>query len=287
MITGTLLLNPMRIITYDNVFGKYIWRMLLILLTIGGAYALMEVAYVHRTVSPALLVEAFTNVLSGNLWDHMWYVYMLIGLYLVLPILKSYVNVSETDDMVKFALVMMLFFLILPQFVVAFDFKIGVTLPVSFVFVMYLLFGYLIDNIVKKMYCAVKFLGYVCLSMALGFIVLGIHMLAPTPETSAFLSLDPIITFLLANGMFLLFKVTKALNNGLIFGRKAGMMVSDCSFGIYLFHPLFLNLATKIFHIDLLCLGMLSFFFITVVIIVMSILTTMAFKKIPYLGKLI
>lgn len=99
-------------------------------------------------------------------------------------------------------------------------------------FVMYLLFGYLIDNIVKKIYCAVKFLGYVCLSMALGFIVLGIHMLAPTPETSAFLSLDPIITFLLANGMFLLFKVTKALNNGLIFGRKAGMMVSDCSFGI-------------------------------------------------------
>lgn len=44
MITGTLLLNPRRIITYDNVFGKYIWRMLLILLTIGGAYALMEVA---------------------------------------------------------------------------------------------------------------------------------------------------------------------------------------------------------------------------------------------------
>lgn len=217
----------------------------------------------------------------------MWYVYMLIGLYLVLPILKCYVNVSETDDMVKLALVMMLFFVILPQFREAFDFKIGVTLPVSSVFVMYLLLGYLIDKSVKKMYFAVKFLGCICLLMALGFIFLCIHMLDPTPETSAFLGVDPIITFLLANGMFLLFKATKALNNGLIFGRKAGIMVSDCSFGIYLFHPLFINLATKIFHIDLLCLGMLSFFFITVVIIVMSILTTMAFKKIPYLGKLI
>lgn len=287
MITGTLLLHPRRIITYDNVFGKYVWRMLLILLTIGSAYALLEIAYIHRAISPALVAEAFANVLSGNLWDHMWYVYMLTGLYLVLPMLKGFVNVSDTGDLVKLVLVMALFLLIMPQVGSVFGLKVGITFPVSSVYVLYLFLGYLIDKTVMEMCGMTKMIGCICLSMSLCFIAVGIHMMNPTPETAAFLSLNPIITFFLANGIFLLFKGSKALNNGPIFGRKAGLMVSDCSFGIYLFHPLFINLATKFFHIDLLCMGMFSFFFITIAVIVMSMLTTIAFRKIPYMGRLV
>lgn len=288
MITGTLLLHPRRVITYGNVWGKYVWRMVLVLLSIGWFYALLDVGYTHRAVSPWLLAKACANVLTGtNMWDHMWYVYMLIGLYLILPVLKGFVNGSTRSDQVKCALLMALCLIVLPRIDPCTGMRPCIYIPISSVFVLYLLLGHLFAGIGGERRGVAGWVGLACLGVALCAIGTGMYILGPVPATAETLSGDSLIVVLLACGMFLLFRGSKALDRVTVLGREIGAMVSDTSFGIYMFHPLFMNILTKVLHVNFMRMGLFSFLFITVVVIAMSMLTTLLFRKIPYLGKII
>lgn len=284
MITGTLLLQPRRIITYDNVLGKYVWRVLQVLLTIGTAYALLEAVYTHRAFSLGVVLEACRNVLTGNLWDHMWYMYMLMGLYLVMPILKGFVNGADRRNLVLCAMVLGLFVLILPEVYKLSGFRPGISLPVTSIYVLYLFLGYIIAGIGRERNAVVCRLGWILLLTALCTVATGMYLMGPTHDTSRSLSMDILLRFLWANGIFLLFKGTPALDHGLILGQRLGGLVSNTSFGIYLFHPLFMNIMIKVLHVNPLCLDMLSFLLFTAGIIGLSMLATLAFRKLPYIG---
>lgn len=38
-----------------------------------------------RTINVSVLLNAIKSVISGNLWEHMWFVYSIIGIYLIHP----------------------------------------------------------------------------------------------------------------------------------------------------------------------------------------------------------
>jgi surface polysaccharide O-acyltransferase-like enzyme len=60
-----------------------------VLLLFGFVFSLMEVYFSSHTISPSGIMTAFVNVLEGHTWEHMWYLYVLLGIYLVLPILQK------------------------------------------------------------------------------------------------------------------------------------------------------------------------------------------------------
>ena len=92
MISGCLLLNPKKNLTLETL-KKYIIRMLLILATFGFFYAFIE-SYLNNGGQGILYLigTSIMKLLTGNTWSHMWYIYMLIGLYLITPILRTCVN---------------------------------------------------------------------------------------------------------------------------------------------------------------------------------------------------
>lgn len=88
MITGYCILSKSAY-TYQQCFShmkKYIF----VLLSVGFAFALLEEISELRTISVAVLLQSAENVIHGNLWDHMWYVYILIGIYLVFPVIHLF-----------------------------------------------------------------------------------------------------------------------------------------------------------------------------------------------------
>ena len=103
MITGALLLDPAREMTLERV-GRYLWRITFVLLTVGFAFCLMETAATADAVlvSPSgapdfaavarLVLTSFLNLLSGDSWDHLWYLYALLGLYLMTPFISAFVR---------------------------------------------------------------------------------------------------------------------------------------------------------------------------------------------------
>lgn len=88
MISGYLLLAPQRKIDYKKAITKYAWRMVAVLLTVGTVFAWMEIYFKTKSFAPSGLLLALWNTIQGDTWKHLWYLYTLVGLYLVLPVLK-------------------------------------------------------------------------------------------------------------------------------------------------------------------------------------------------------
>ncbi len=89
MVSGALFLS--RDIPLKKIFTKYILKMLILLLIWGMAYW----CFSERSISPDVLFDSLKKVLSGKVYSHLWYLFMLIGLYLITPIVRGFVRGSE------------------------------------------------------------------------------------------------------------------------------------------------------------------------------------------------
>lgn len=99
MVSGYLLLDPGREVGWEKALS-HARRMALALMTFGLAFALIEEVVNARNegtvLGPRLLLLAVKDVLTGRSWDHLWYVYAQLGIYLLLPPLKRlYARVGE------------------------------------------------------------------------------------------------------------------------------------------------------------------------------------------------
>ena len=103
IITGYLWLQDEKNCTYKNMIPN-IRRFIYALITIGFAYAVMERFFETKSFSMALFLNSVADVLSGNLWDHMWYLYAIIGVYLLLPILKKFFAYANEKELTYFAI---------------------------------------------------------------------------------------------------------------------------------------------------------------------------------------
>ena len=79
MITGYLLLNPEREIPLEKIIKKYVFKILVVLFSFGTFYSWLELIFDSHKISILQLPKAIYNVIIGKTWDHMWYLYMLIG----------------------------------------------------------------------------------------------------------------------------------------------------------------------------------------------------------------
>lgn len=101
MISGALLLDPDRSV-------KQAWRIKRVLIPLviwSGVYAFVEHAL------GTSWVDTLRSFLTGHY--HLWYIYMLIGLYLILPLLKI---ISENERLESyFLLLVFIFNFVIPQ----------------------------------------------------------------------------------------------------------------------------------------------------------------------------
>lgn len=146
MITGALLLKPERKIDYRKVFTKYVWRMVVITALVGTVYAWMEIYFKDKHFSLIQIPQALLNTWEGHTWKHMWYLYMLIGLYLVTPVLKAIVNYFSQKELDCLICVGLFFTSIWQVMVVFYDLELGIKFPVMSVYVFYMLLGYRLSD---------------------------------------------------------------------------------------------------------------------------------------------
>lgn len=92
MISGTLLLNPQKEISFEKLYKKMMPRILMPLVFFGWIFALMEIYFETHLFSVKMFWEAILRVINRSSWEHLWYLYMLIGIYIFLPILKNLVK---------------------------------------------------------------------------------------------------------------------------------------------------------------------------------------------------
>ena len=79
MISGALFLDPQREITVKNIFCKYIRRIIITFILWSAFYAIIY----NRNFSTSTI----TSFVTGHY--HFWYLYLIVGLYLCVPILRK------------------------------------------------------------------------------------------------------------------------------------------------------------------------------------------------------
>ena len=86
-----------------------------------------------------------SNVIQGHSWAHMWYLYLMIGLYLMLPFYKVLTRHCSDKELLGLMLLILIFVSVLPN-VSIFGLDMGFYIPTAVIYPIYLFLGYTIHT---------------------------------------------------------------------------------------------------------------------------------------------
>ena len=167
MVTGALLLDPARQLTWEHLRKRYIGRIGKVILVFGLIFIAFDLAMngIAETANNSPLFAAhpismdsptFTtwlyvvlcsvgDLLTGHSWPHMWYLYMLLGLYLLMPFFRKIVANSNEKELRYLVCLLIVFISLLPLLGLA-NVSTDYRFSVATVYPLYLLLGYAVQN---------------------------------------------------------------------------------------------------------------------------------------------
>ena len=259
LISGYLFLNPERTLTYPVMIKKYCRRIALAILLFGVPYAASELVVAERTFRIRMIPEALKMTLMGHTWSHMWYLYLILFLYLITPLLKKVLRVLPVWGVAAVMAVIFLGSSVAPFLNKVLDVNSIPVLPDGGVYFLYYLCGYLfavrevcVDKAEssgtsgKGMEAGLdtepvrgKRIGNVWL-MAAAVLMMGMILSRTLAGFSIQMAYNYPFTVLLA---VLLFAAgwTGSIKKHRIPWQEAGAL----SFAVYLVHPVYVNLLYK------------------------------------------
>lgn len=238
MITGYLWLNNNKVCTWAKMWHNIV-RFVLALFVFGTGYAMLERIFLTKTITAETFLLAIGDVFTANLWDHMWYLYTIIGIYLLLPIFKPFFSSSSIREISLFTGLLFFFTVLEPTIkdVIGYDFPIYYLSSSS---LLYVCVGGLLSRIkISKKYGFLSLISLVLSSAIIFWISCNATVI---PDISSiFIFVSAISIFYMIAAFFSEVKSSYWIRQ-----------ISDCTFGIYLIHPFFINVLIKVFHIYLL-----------------------------------
>lgn len=248
MISGYLFLQPKREISIGGMLTKYCRRIVLALFLFGVPYGCLERMMTERCFRPGMVGEAFRMVLRGESWSHMWYLYLILVLYLVTPLLKW--GLARIPVGAVYGLEVLLFsaFSILPYLSRLFGWADIAALPDWGIYFFYYICGYLFavhDPCLRKKTWWGRILPVLAALLAAG---MALSRTAGGYEMRVAYNYPFIVLLSL-----LLFGWGVSTEQKPRTGQRPGgfsfwQRAAELSFTVYLIHPVFLNIAYKLFH---------------------------------------
>lgn len=116
MLSGMFLLDPQKELTWRGLFCRHILRLLAALLVWGSLYAVLD----HGFNGPgggltwAGVWDGVRHVFRSETHYHLWFLYMMLGLYLVTPILRAFVRGAGQGELRWFLLLSFLLGMLIP-----------------------------------------------------------------------------------------------------------------------------------------------------------------------------
>lgn len=245
MVSGALLLAPERQVSYQKIFGKYIKRIVAALILFGMIFRIFDIVMDQEVLSISALMQGVLEIFSGTSWSHMWYLYLIIGLYLLLPFYRMVAAAAKQRDLCYLLLIYGIFLSLIPMIRALSGQQVGFYIHVSTIYPFYFFLGYGIQSgqlpLNKKMSLCLLLLGS-------GVILIGnwCRWRYDLPALEALQGYASIPVILQATGVFGLLR-----DAGIpAWGRGFLMALDRCSFGIYLLHMIFVRLVLRYMNLN-------------------------------------
>lgn len=272
-------------------------RMLLVLLIYGSAFALLEQVFDEKRLNLVMIPKAILLTLEQKSWSHLWYLYVLIGIYVILIPLKKFVINASNKEICALTGILLFGNFVIPTINMAFGIKIE-TFMVLTQYVTYFILGYIIGGLSEDKGRIQKntidalgnrgriWIGLWCTASVVKILIQCFTVLNTGRGAGLFLN-DRLLTLIQALAVYCVFK--KKMD-----GKTVGTIpksISKYSFGIYLIHPFFINLLYKLFGITPTNFPvggvLLGIFFLWIVVFVVSWGAAWVMKKVPIIKHLI
>lgn len=294
-ISGALMLGR-EPETFAQVWKKRIARIIIVLLVVTVMFYCVHIIRYSEEFS---LTQCLKLFYTGEMKYHLWYLYAYIVFLMCLPFLQILVRGMEEKHYYYMIGVSLLFESVIPSLEyllfkgqISMNNFLGMPWLLEKV-VLYPCVGYFLQNkfvITKKrlFICwVINLLGIFISSYMTYFkgVVTGITL---GSESETFHN-----TFALLNCICMFITVKYFCEKVQLVGclRKWIYSLGTCCFGIYLFHPLFLEIKLRhqisLFFINSGLNFMLTAFIVCVYVLVACYLLTLILKKIPFIGKYI
>lgn len=111
IISGIIFLDTNKEITIKQIYLKYIPRLLCALIFWGIFYISMDMLLQEKVIDLKLLVN---KILNWETYVHLWYLYMIIGLYMITPIIRVFVHNASKKDIEYFLILYLIVNSIVP-----------------------------------------------------------------------------------------------------------------------------------------------------------------------------
>lgn len=269
------MLNPYKPISYEKVFRKYLRRMLLTLLIFGIPFALLIGFADKRNITGDMVLQSILSVLTGKSMSHLWYIYSMMGIYLILPVLWKVVkNLDKRELGVLLAIFFVVDF-ILPVVSRVTGLLVAFNLPIAFS-IFYVLAGYYIYYYKPRLLSKIR-VNILIIASCIAFII-GIHYLSN--DVDNWLAYDSPVIAIMAVSIFNMI----VMNFEGELSQKVWGLDRLC-FGVYLIHPVFIQFCyralkvtpTSLSNYVIGCVGMWMVF------VVLSFVGSWVLNNIPFL----
>lgn len=288
MTSGSLLLNPAKKISVKDIFLKYIPRLIISLMLVNFIINLIS-GILDNNLSFSMLFSSLYNIFLFKVPVPYWYIYMLIGLYLITPILKEWINKSSLRNIEYFLALFISYRIIIYtilniptiEFLEKFkDIYYSIQLPLVTGYCGYFILGYYLSiKDFSKIKNAVLLLALlIMLIFTIGLeLLFGMLSTNYVASQTIFMDVFSINIFCISVILFILAKNSIKQYSSII------SKISSKTYGIYLFHVLGLQLLARfdinrdfpIIYIPL---------FATLIFIFSYFLTSII-QNIPYINK--
>ena len=288
MVTGALLLDPERQISFKKLFSKYILRAVLAIVIFTLIFFAFDLWLAGTWPQFSDIGKVLLQMLTNGSWSHMWYLYMLIGLYLLMPAFRLITAGADVKTFRYLLLVGLIFMLVLPTIETIGGFKFGFYISVYTVYPFYLFLGYALHKGIIRI---PRWLGAPMFAAGVlsSLILTQLQMFQEiTVIKKLVTNYSFVIIALMAAGLFSLLRSKEKTADEPGKGVRLLTFLDAQSFGIYLLHYLLLKLAvTQIDWNPYQAGGNLVLILVTLAVFLLSLGLTWCLRLIPFVRKLL
>jgi surface polysaccharide O-acyltransferase-like enzyme len=280
MISGALLLNPKRVyISSKEFYKKRVRRLVPPIIFWSIVYIFWSMLKARLTHTEYGFYEIVGQLIKGEPYYHMWYVYMVLGLYLITPYLRKIVINSTKKELLFISLflilISMIYYYISPE-----KLEVPMFLLKSPFYIGYFILGYIIMD--SKLKVPIYIYIFIFITTILINLIGAYYIDNPYDLYNNF---SPTMILTAVSLMFII----KSIHTSIPISTHIREKLASFSLGAYLIHPLILSIIKKFnyFNIDLQKYAFIAIPFFVLVITIVSLLIAYGFSKIKILQRYI
>ena len=241
MITGALLLNPEKKLSIKHIL-LYIRRVLLVIFIFGVPCAiLMTMMELNvKVINWEVIQISFVSVIENTALGHFWYLYVLTGIYLILPLLKIFVKNANNVEIIFLMVSLLIFDFVFPLISKIGGIDIAFNIPLTYP-CFYMLLGYLMSKSKNQLMRYRKTAAIVVFTLFAFSWILNYTTIVDA--TILFSYSSPIIV-LYAAGLFMLFATGNWKTRDYIWN------IDRLCFAVYIIHVLLIQFCYRVLKIQ-------------------------------------